>query len=207
MALEPNLEEQERLADTLQRAGSSMTSRVRLIELSVAVGFAAAVACLWAAYPPHAFAVLPAAACLVVLAVSTRVRFDMPFGFTVPTQLAFVPLLFAMPLVLVPVGVVVALLVASLPDVLRGRCKPGRLLLMVGNSWFAIGPVAVFALSGTNPRQAGVALLLAALAAQFAADFVASTLRFAVGREQGSPSSWVRVGFTRSMPDSPASGW
>jgi putative nucleotidyltransferase with HDIG domain len=182
MALELTLEEQHLLADTLQRAGSSMTSRERLIEGSVAVGFAVAVACVWAAYPPHPFAVLPAAACLMVLAAATRVRFDVPFGFTVPTQLAFVPLLFAMPLALVPIGTVVALLIASLPDVLRGRCKAGRLLLMVGNSWFAIGPVVVFALSGTDPRRAGAALLLAALAAQFVADFAASTLRFAVGR-------------------------
>ena len=182
MALELTLEEQHLLADTLQRAGSSMTSRERLIEGSVAVGFAVAVACVWAAYPPHPFAVLPAAACLMVLAVATRVRFDVPFGFTVPTQLAFVPLLFAMPLALVPIGTVVALLIASLPDVLRGRCKAGRLLLMVGNSWFAIGPVVVFALSGMDPRRAGAALLLAALAAQFVADFAASTLRFAVGR-------------------------
>jgi putative nucleotidyltransferase with HDIG domain len=195
MSLEPNLEEQQLLADTLKRAGSSMTSRVRLIEVSVAVGFSAAVAWLWVSYPPRPFAALPAAACLVVLALATRVRFDMPFGFTVPTQLAFVPLLFAMPPALVPVGVVVALLISSLPDVVRGRCKPSRLLLMVGNSWFAIGPAAVFAISGTAPRQAGVGLLLVALAAQFIADFAASTLRFAVGRGAGLAEqlgeSWV----------------
>ena len=185
MALEPNLQEQALLADTFRRAGSSMTSRERVAEGSVAVGFVVVVACLWAAYPPHAFAVLPAAACLLVLAVATRVRFDMPFGFTVPTQLAFVPLLFAMPVVLVPLGVVLALLIAGLPDVIRGRCKPSRLLLMVGNSWFAIGPVAVFALSDTAPRRSGVALLLAALAAQFVVDFVVSTLRFTIGRGAG----------------------
>jgi putative nucleotidyltransferase with HDIG domain len=39
-----------------------------------------------------------------------------------------------------------------------------------------------FALSRTDPRRAGAALLLAALAAQFVTDFAASTLRFAVGR-------------------------
>ncbi|MGO9900048.1 MAG: HD-GYP domain-containing protein, partial [Solirubrobacteraceae bacterium] len=118
-------------------------------------------------------------------AVATRVRFDMPFGFTVPTQLAFVPLLFAMPVVLVPIAVALALLIASLADVVLGRCKPSRLLLMVGNSWFAIGPVAVLALARTAPRDAGAALLLSALAAQFAVDFAASTLRLTVGRGAG----------------------
>jgi putative nucleotidyltransferase with HDIG domain len=182
MALEPKLEEQELLADTLRRARSSMTSRERAVEGSVAAAFVFVVGCLWALDPPGAFAVLPAAGCLVVLALATRVRFDMPFGFTVPTQLAFVPLLFAMPLALVPVGVVGALLLASLRDVLAGRSQPGRLLLMVGNSWFAIGPVAVFALAGTVPGQAGAGLLIGALMAQFVADAAASTVRFAVGR-------------------------
>ncbi len=173
-----------------------MTALEGLAEGSLAVGFAVVVACLWVLYPPHAFAVLPAVVCLAVLAVATRVRFDMPFGFTVPTQLAFVPLLFAMPVVLVPIAVALALLFASLTDVLRGRCKPSRLLLMVGNAWFAIGPVAVFAVARIDPRHAGAGLLLTALAAQFAVDFAASTLRFMVGRgarlaEQLGESWWV----------------
>ncbi len=172
-----------------------MTASEWLAEGSLGVGFAVVVACLWVLDAPHTFAVLPAAVCLAVLAVATRVRFDMPFGFTVPTQLAFVPLLFAMPVVLAPIAVVLALLIASLTDVVRGRCKPSRLLLMVGNSWFAIGPVTVFALARTDPRDAGAALLLTALAAQFAVDFAASTLRFMVGRGAGLAEqlseSWV----------------
>ena len=182
MALDPNLKQQELLAETLQSPGSAMSRQTLWIEISVAIGFVGAVAALWLVDPPHRFAVAPAAACVLVLALSSRVRFDMPFGFTVPTQLAFVPLLFAMPVVLVPIAVVVGLLISGLPEVLRKQTKPGRLLLMVGNSWFALGPVAVFALSGTEPRHAGVALLGAALLAQFAVDFAASTVRFAVGR-------------------------
>ena len=185
MALDPNLEQQELLADTLQRPKTAMSKRTLGIETAVALAFAGAVAALWAIDPPHSFTVLPAAACVVVLALATRVRFDTPFGFTVPTQLAFVPLLFAMPVALAPVAVVLALVVSTLPDVLRKQTKPGRLLLMVGNSWFAVGPVAVFALSRTEPRHAGPALLGAALAAQFATDIAASTIRFAVGRGAG----------------------
>jgi hypothetical protein len=69
----------------------------RLTEGVVAGAFGVVVACLWVLDPPRSFAVWPAAVCLGVLALATRVRFDIPLGFTVPTQVAFVPLLFAMP--------------------------------------------------------------------------------------------------------------
>jgi putative nucleotidyltransferase with HDIG domain len=182
MPFEPSLEEQELLADTFRRADSALTSRERVAEAAVGLGFAVAVTCLWLARPPHLFALLPAAVSMLVLALATRVRFDTPFGFTVPTQLGFVPLLFAMPTALVPIAVVVALAMGRLPDVLAGRTRPGRLLLTVGNSWFAIGPVGVFAVANIDPRHAGVALLLAALAAQFVLDHTVSTLRFSTGR-------------------------
>jgi HD-GYP domain-containing protein (c-di-GMP phosphodiesterase class II) len=179
------LEEQELLAATLQRDRTSVTLLERLTEGLLALVFGLVVAGLWILDPPHSFAVWPAAVCLVVLALATRVCFDMPLGFTVPTQLAFVPLLFAMPVVLVPVGVALALLIARLPDVLAGTCKPSRLLLTVSNSWFAIGPVAVFALAETAPRDAGALLLLAALAAQFVVDFAVSSFRFGIVRGAG----------------------
>jgi putative nucleotidyltransferase with HDIG domain len=119
------------------------------------------------------------------MVLATLVRFDTPFGFTVATQLAFVPLLFAVPLAVVPVAVVASLAIARLPDVLTGKHRPIRLLHVIGNSWFALGPVAVFSLANTEPRDAGAALLLAALAAQFALDFTVSTLRFWVQRDAG----------------------
>ena len=69
------------------------------------------------------------------------------------------------------------------------------MLLTPGNSWFAIGPVAVFAVAHTEPRFASAGLLLIALAAQFAVDFSISTLRFAEARGAGLVAqlreSWV----------------
>ena len=64
---------------------------------SSAAGFLAAVAAIWAIQDPDSFPILPAVVCLLVLALSMRIRFDTPLGFTVPTQLAFVPLVFAAP--------------------------------------------------------------------------------------------------------------
>src|ERR1700710_751152 len=100
MSLDPNLEEQELLAATLQRDRTSVTASERFTEGLVAVVFGFGVAGVWILDPPHSFVVWPAGGCLVVLALATRVRFDLPLGFTVPTQLAFVPLLFAMPVAL-----------------------------------------------------------------------------------------------------------
>ncbi|HTR90033.1 MAG TPA: HD-GYP domain-containing protein [Solirubrobacteraceae bacterium] len=190
-----NIEEQELLADTFARAEADFTLRERLIELPVAVGFFAAVVVVWAAWPPHGFEALPCVLCLAVMAFASVVRFDTPFGFTLATQLAFVPLLFAMPVAVVPIAVLLALLLAGAFEVWRGNLRPLRLLLTPGNSWFAIGPVAVFAVAHTEPRHAGWTLLVIALAAQFAVDFSISTLRFAEARGAGLAEqlreSWV----------------
>jgi signal transduction histidine kinase/ActR/RegA family two-component response regulator len=178
----PSDEEQAVLADTLQRPSSTLSARERLAEAILGGGFAAAVAALWAAAPPHAFAIAPAAACLLVLVLALRVRIDTPFGFTVPTQLAFVPLLFALPGSIVPLAVVLAMALSRVPDIARGQVRPTRLVQTVANSWFAVGPVAVFALAHVSPQAASAALLLTALAAQFAVDFTISAVRMAISR-------------------------
>jgi putative nucleotidyltransferase with HDIG domain len=132
-----------------------------------------------------------------VLVLAMFVRIDTPFGFTPPTQLAFVPLVFAMPLALVPIAVAVGLAISCLPAALRHDLRPGRLLLSASNSWFAIGPVAVFVLAGVSPRAAGPGLLLAALLAQFTVDFVICGVRLAIGRRVRLSAqigaSWVYV--------------
>jgi putative nucleotidyltransferase with HDIG domain len=178
MPLKPNLEEQQVLADTLRRADAPLLVREHPTEILVGFAFVAAVAGLWSAHPPGSFALLPAALCVVMMVLAARVRFDTPFGFTVATQLAFVPLLFAMPIALVPIAVVASLAIARLPEVFTGRARADRLLLAVGNSWFCIGAVAVFALADTDPQAAGPVLLIAALLGQFAVDFSVSTIRF-----------------------------
>jgi putative nucleotidyltransferase with HDIG domain len=132
---------------------------------------------------------------ILVVIVATRVQFDTPFGFTVPVQLGFVPLMFSAPPALVPALIALALAIARLPDVISGRARISRLLQSAGNSWFAVGPAAVFALSDAQPDHASPGLLLAALAAQFAGDFAASSLRFSAARgaqlRQQLRETWV----------------
>jgi putative nucleotidyltransferase with HDIG domain len=182
MSLNPSLEEQELLAETFRREDSRVTRRELLAETLIGSGFVVAVAALWLSELRYGFAVAPAGLCVLILVLATRVHFDTPFGFTAPTQLAFVPLVFSLPPAAVPIAVVLAFALARLPDILKGNAPASRLLRVPGNSWFAIGPAAVFAVAGVEPRHAGAGLLLVALLAQFAVDFGVSTVRFQIGR-------------------------
>ncbi|HUR85125.1 MAG TPA: HD-GYP domain-containing protein, partial [Solirubrobacteraceae bacterium] len=80
---------------------------------------------------------------------------------------------------------------------LAGRRPPGRVLMSLGDSWFAIGPVVVLMVAHAgNPDGHDWAIYLAALAAQFAVDFAASSLRDVLNggaslRGQIRESSWV----------------
>jgi signal transduction histidine kinase/CheY-like chemotaxis protein len=177
-----NADEQAVIADTFQRPRSAMTSRERLAEIVLGGGFVLAVVALWLRSPPGHFAVLPAIVCWGVFVVSVRIRIDTPFGFTAPSQLALVPLVFAVPLALVPLAVLGALGVASAPDVFRGELQLSRWVHAVGNSWFAVGAVAVFAIARVAPQHASAWLLIAAVASQFAFDFSTLGLRCAIAR-------------------------
>ncbi|HUA69706.1 MAG TPA: HD-GYP domain-containing protein [Solirubrobacteraceae bacterium] len=182
MSIDPTFEEQELLADTFAREGSRMTAKeVADAALGSAV-FAAALVAVWLIQPPRAFAIAPALVCVVVLVLAMLVRFDTPFGGARATQLGFVPLLFAVPLAVVPLAVAVALGLATIPAVRAGELRPARLLSIPGNSCFAVGPVLVLALAHEEPANAGPILLVAALAAQFLADFVVSSTRLVIVR-------------------------
>ena len=183
MWFKPDIDEQEVLADTYLQNDAGIAARDWLAEAIVGVGLVAATIGLFVLRPPGGFAVAPAVLSMVLLVLATNVRFDTPFGFTVATQLAFVPLLFAVPVAIVPIAVVTAFALTSLPNVLRRKQHPSRLLLAVGNSWFAVGPVAVFAVAGVAPSSASLIFLLGALGAQFLVDFAISTLRLGIARE------------------------
>jgi signal transduction histidine kinase/ActR/RegA family two-component response regulator len=197
MMRQPTIESQPVIADTLQRPHSVLTRREQLAEVVATSGFIGAVAAIWLAAPPHAFALVPALVCVVVLVLAMRIRIDTPFGFTVPTQLAFVPLVFSMPLALVPLAVVVATALARVPDVVTGEMRIGRLVDAIGNSWYSIGPVAVFVIAGVTADQATPALLIGALAAQFTVDFAIYAGRLTIGNgtsvSELLPETWVSV--------------
>ncbi len=121
---------------------------------------------------------LPTAALFVVaLAAAGYVRFDVGAGFTVPTQAVFVPMLFAVPMSVVPLLIPLALAVGMLPKVIRGNVSPSWLLTVASNSWFAIGPVVVLLLANDRGPDGRWGILLLALLSQFACDFSANAIR------------------------------
>ena len=67
----------------------------------------------------------PATAAVYVagIALAGHVRFDVGAGFTVPTQALFVPMLFALPVAVVPLLVPLALAIGMIP---RSDCRSRR---------------------------------------------------------------------------------
>ncbi len=178
--MDPTFEDQEILADTRRRARLRMTVRELAGDLLVGPGFFACVALLWWIVPPHGVDVAAAVYCIAVMVLATRVLFETPLGFTVATQLAFVPMLFALPVAVVPLAFAGALAISALKDVVAGQEPVRRLFRVPGNSWSAVFPCLVFALAGVAPQHAGAVLVAAALAAQFAGDFAVSAFYFGV---------------------------
>jgi anti-anti-sigma regulatory factor len=118
----------------------------------------------------------------VTYAVVARVSFVLGPGQVSPTQLVFVPMLFLLPPEAVPALVAAGALLGTLPEIVLRRAHPERALLALAGSWYAVGPAAVFALLDPGaPEWKDVGVYALALAAQFAVDFVVSTLRERLG--------------------------
>jgi HD-GYP domain-containing protein (c-di-GMP phosphodiesterase class II) len=114
---------------------------------------------------------------VIAAAVMGRLQFETGAGFMNPGQLIFVPMLFVLPVAIVPLVVVAALLLDRLPEVLAGRLHPQRLLVPVGDAWFALGPVVVFLGAGVSgPDWQDWPVYFLALAAQFVCDLVSATV-------------------------------
>jgi HD-GYP domain-containing protein (c-di-GMP phosphodiesterase class II) len=116
-------------------------------------------------------------ALLVGYAALTSISFELGRGLAVPTELVLVPMLFLLPAGQVPLVVAGGLLTASVPQVVRGQLRAARALAVPANALFSVGPALVFVVAGEPGANArGGTILVAAVAAQFAADFAAASL-------------------------------
>ncbi|MGO9319722.1 MAG: HD-GYP domain-containing protein [Solirubrobacteraceae bacterium] len=146
-------------------------------ELLVSAGFLAVALALVQLGGVSGFSLPTAVLFVLAIAVAGNVRFDVGAGFTVPTQAIFVPMLFTLPVSVVPPLVAIALALGMLPRIIRRNDSPSWLLTAVSNSWFAVGPAAVLLIANDHRPNGAVGVLLLALAAQFACDFAACATR------------------------------
>jgi diguanylate cyclase (GGDEF)-like protein len=118
------------------------------------------------------------------LAVASRVRLYLGAGYAMPTQLLLVPMLYLLPVPLVPACVALGLALGAAV----GRPHPERLVVSVGDAWHSVGSTAVFLIAGEPAARLGDWPVLAgALVAQCLADLTVATAREWLGR--GIPPS------------------
>jgi putative nucleotidyltransferase with HDIG domain len=167
----------ERTRDSNELRERPMSPELRRAELLGGGAFLLLAGALPLLAGVESFSFLTALVFVVGIAIASNVRFDFGAGFTVPTQAVFVPMLFAVPVAIVPLLTLLALVLGMVPAVVRGRIAPSWLLTAAGNCWFAIGPAIVLALAGDPSPDSRFGVLALALAAQFAFDFVAAAVR------------------------------
>ena len=186
-ATQPDLDpaQQRMLVESREQLAFGLLDRERTIELIAAVGFVAiavAIALLNAA--PRPFEPLLALALVGTYALATRFEFRIASGWTDPSQLVFVPMLFLLPTHVVPLLVATALLAARVPDYLGGEVHVGRALLRVADAWYSVWPVLVLlAFGATTPDWGDWPIYLLALGCQFVLDALTTTARVGYGLE------------------------
>jgi len=170
--------ESERVRASHASAETRMLASERRAELVVGTGFVVAAVALAVFGGTGAGLSLPIAVLYVAsVAAVGFVRFDVGAGFTVPTQAVFVPMMFALPVALVPLLVAFALALGMVPMILSRHVAVSRMLNVPGNSWFAVGPALVLLLAQDHDPDGRWGILLLALFAQFACDFGANAAR------------------------------
>jgi putative nucleotidyltransferase with HDIG domain len=171
---------EQALEASRERQGSGLTPRERRVEAAIGGGFVAAAVAIALLAPSTGFDLGHALIAVLSLAAVSVVTFDVGSTYTMPLQMAFVPMLFVLPPAAVPACVAAALIAGKLPEVLAGRRRLPRVLMSLGDSWFAVGPAIVFAFAQPGaPDGHDIPVYLAALAAQLGGDAVAG-----LGRER-----------------------
>jgi HD-GYP domain-containing protein (c-di-GMP phosphodiesterase class II) len=142
-------------------------------------------ACALLAHGGTSFSPLWAVLFVVLYAAASHVEFEVGTGVAVPIELVLVPMLFALPLWFVPLGVALAFVLRTLvirPFPLR---TPARVLRHAPWTLHAAGPVVVLsALGGVPLRWHAWPVYVLALVAQFGFDFANTVVH---GRATGVP--------------------
>lgn len=175
--------QQRLLVESREQLAERPLDRERLVELAAAVAFVvAALGVAFAFTEPRPFDAPLAAGLVAAYALATRVEFRIASGWTDPSQLVFVPMLFLLPTNYVPLLVAGALLLARVPDYLNREVHVDRAWLRVADAWYSVWPALILLAAGaTSPDWGDWPVYVAALACQFVFDGALTTARVGMG--------------------------
>lgn len=153
--------------------------RERLVEAGMAVAFLVVAIAMAVLIPSPRPLEAPALLFLVAAyVIACRAKFDIADGYTVPTELVLVPMLFLLPTPAVPLVVSASWALGRLIDYATGRTSVHRAFHVFGDCWHAVGPALVLVIAGAQVFSwEEWPVYAVALLAQFAFDFGASSLR------------------------------
>ena len=178
VGLDPELEALLR-PDAPRHAGP-LAGRERVAEWGFAVALVAAAVAIALLFPdrPNAGPSALMVSLVGAYALLRRVEFTIGAGITGVVQLVLAPMLLLVDPAFVPLLVAAGNALARLPEYARGESHPERLVLHLGDAWYAVGPaVLIAAFLGADPGFDQWPLFVAVLAAQFACDLATSVVR------------------------------
>ena len=186
------------LQEARSRSNVDLSGRERNTRWLSAVAFVAVAASI-AALLPSARTVSPWLLALMVVsyAFASRVEFEVGSGFALPTEVVLIPMLFVLPVTIVPLAVALGLVLGHSPGYLSGREPLERATVVIGSSWYALGPALVMLAAGEPRARPGDWWVLAlALPAQYGFDLASTAVTewFALRvrpRELLKPMLWV----------------
>ncbi|HEX6603003.1 MAG TPA: HD-GYP domain-containing protein [Solirubrobacterales bacterium] len=127
---------------------------------------------------PRSLELAPLAVLVLAYVIVCQAKFDIADGYTVPTELVLVPMLFLLPTPVVPLVVSLSWGLGRFIDYASGRTSVHRAFHVFGDCWHAIGPALVIVAFGAQTFSwDDWPVYLLALAAQFGFDFAATALR------------------------------
>jgi len=159
-----------------ERAVARLVGERERVALGLGLAFLAAAAAAQVLLPAvRPLSPAPLAISVLCYAIVSQVGFEVGHGFVHPSQVALVPMLFALPPRSVPLLVAGAYLLGQAPALIRRRVALSHLPLMLANATHALGPAIVLSLAAqARPEWRDAPVYVGALAAQFAGDFAVS---------------------------------
>jgi HD-GYP domain-containing protein (c-di-GMP phosphodiesterase class II) len=180
MATVSSTPEVERLfARGRARALMRAHGRERSVEAGTAVAFLLVALAMALLLPSPRSLHLPTLGFLVAAyIVACRAKFDLADGYTVPTELVLVPMLFLLPTPVVPLVVSVSWALGRLIDYASGATSIHRAFHVFGDCWHAVGPALVLVVAGAQIfAWDDWPIYVLALLVQLVFDFSASAVR------------------------------